>query len=214
MTHTQKNVLVGMILGDAYLQKTGKLNARLRLEQSSKQKEYLEWKVSLLKNYFQSKIQVVIRTNTLWSKTYEYVRIQSTSSADLGKLQRVFYKDSKKIIPENISTLLKHPLSLAIWFMDDGYYYLRDKMAYLYIPNFDEESTQHLLLACKSNFALQPIYKQKKKGSVLIFNVSETRKLMKLISPYIIPSMRYKISLDPVSTDRNSPPEKSSEMVL
>lgn len=214
MTQTQKNVLIGMILGDAYLQKTGKLNARLRLEQSSKQKEYLEWKVSLLKNYFQSKMQVLKRTNPVWNKTYEYVRLQSTSSSELGKLQRIFYKDSVKIIPITINTLLKHPLSLAIWFMDDGYYYFRDRMAYLYIPNFDEESIQNLLLACKSNFALLPVCKQKKKGRVLIFNVSETQKLMKLITPFIIPSMRYKISLDPVSTERNSPLEKSSEMVL
>lgn len=204
MTRKQKSIFIGLILGDAYLQKTGKQNARLRLEHSVKQKTYLEWKVFLLKNYFQSKIEVLTRTNSVWNKTYQYVRIQSASSSDIGKLQRIFYKDSEKVIPNAINKLLHDPLSLAIWFMDDGYYYLRDKMSYIYIPNYHKESINFLLQALKDNFQLMPLLKEKKKGLVLVFNVSETQKLMKLISAYIIPSMQYKISPDPVSTDRKS----------
>lgn len=200
----QKNALIGMILGDAYLQKTGKQNSRIRLEHSVAQKEYLLWKVSLLQNYFQSSIQVIKRTNIHWHKTYSYVRIQSTSSPEVGKLQRLFYKESKKIIPDTFKRIFKDPLSLAIWFMDDGYYYPRDKMSYIYIPNYDEESLVNLLLALKENFLLMPQLKRKKKGLVLVLNVVETKKLVDIIKSYIIPSMLYKISLDPVSTDRNS----------
>ena len=215
MTHTQKDVVIGMILGDAYLQKTGKQNARLRLEHSINQRAYLDWKVTILHNYFQSKVQTLTRVNTIWNKTYQYVRIQSMSSSDLGELQRAFYKASGKVVPENIALYLRSPLSLAVWFMDDGYYYPRDRMAYIYIPNLDEESRERLLLALKTNFSLEPVLKQKKKGLVLIFNVSETQKLMKLIKKYILPSMRYKIPLDPVSTDRKLDlNQASSEMVL
>ncbi len=203
MTKKQRSVFIGLILGDGYLQKTGKQNARLRLEHSLKQKEYMAWKVILLKNYFQAKIQTLERTNSSWGKTYSYVRIQSMSSSEIGKFQRIFYKDSKKIIPVTINKLLNNSLSLAVWFMDDGYYYHRDKMSYIYIPNYDKESIQFLLKALQDNFNLMPILKAKKKGLVLIFNVVETQKLMKLISKDIIPSMRYKISLDPVSTDQN-----------
>jgi hypothetical protein len=216
MTTKQKSVLIGMILGDAYLQKTGKQNARLRLEHSIKQRAYLEWKVSLLENYFQAKIQSLERFNTFWKRTYNYVRIQSMSSPEFGKLQRIFYKDSKKIIPKNINTFLKSPLSLAVWFMDDGYYYPRDKMSYLYIPNFDKESIENLLFCFKNNFNLFPILKQKKKGLFLIFNVSETQKLMQIVKEHVIKSMRYKIPLDPVSTEQNSyvQHKKSSEMAI
>ena len=201
MIQKQKDVLIGMILGDAYLQKTGKQNARLRLEHGIGQEDYLLWKVNFLKNYFQSKIQFLERANSIWKRTYKYVRIQSTSSPEFGKLQRLFYKDSKKVIPETIKNLFKNPISLAIWFMDDGYFYQRDKMSYIYIPNFDKESMGYLLNALKSNFNLLPIPKQKKKGFVLIFNVSETQKLVNIIKKFIIPSMRYKIPLDPVSTE-------------
>src|SRR3990167_10219321 len=44
MTNKQKSVILGSILGDGFLQQTGKNNARLRLEHGLKQKEYLIWK--------------------------------------------------------------------------------------------------------------------------------------------------------------------------
>lgn len=204
MTPKQKYAIVGMILGDAYLQSTGKQNARLRLEHSSKQKEYLLWKVNLLKNYFQSKPILFSRLHPLWKKTYEYIRIQSMSSSELGKYQKLFYKEKQKIIPENIAQLLKNPLTLAIWFMDDGYYYPRDKMSYIYIPRFKKEHIDILLSALNKNFSLFPKVKEKKKGLVLVFNVMETRNLMELIKSFIIPAMNYKIPFDPVSTDQNS----------
>lgn len=213
MTTKQKAIVIGMILGDAYLQKTGKQNARLRLEHSFSQKEYLEWKINHLQNYFQSKIQILDRYNVHWKKTYRYVRIQSTASPIFGELQRLFYREFQKIIPKAITTLLKSPLSLAIWFMDDGYYYPRDKMSYLYISNFDKESIKYLLSTLKDNFNLLPILKHKKKGLVLIFNVKETGKLMELIKKFITPKMHYKIPLDPVSTEQNPLKKESSEMV-
>lgn len=214
MTQKQKDVVIGMILGDAYLQKTGKQNARLRLEQGISQRDYLEWKVVQLQNYFQSKIQVLKRENPIWRKTYQYVRIQSTTSPEFGKLRNIFYSKSQKIIPKTIEMFFKNPLSLAIWFMDDGYYYHRDKIAYLYIPNFDKESIKYLLEMLKNNFNLLPVLKQKKRGSVLIFSVIETQKLISLIGKYIISSMRYKLPPDPVSTDRKSFFRMSSEMVI
>src|SRR3989338_3202762 len=99
MTRRQKNALIGMILGDAYLQKTGKRNARLRLEHSIRQKDYLLWKMSLFPNYFQSKVEILERFNHTWGKKYSYVRAQSASGPEFGKVQRLFYQGSKKIIP-------------------------------------------------------------------------------------------------------------------
>ena len=181
MTQRQKDIAIGMILGDAYLQKTGKRNARLRLEQGFSQRNYLEWKVDQFKNYFQSKIRALERENPVWKKTYQYVRIQSTASPDFGKLRSIFYNSSQKIIPKTIAMIFKKPLSLAVWFMDDGYYYQRDKIAYLYIPNFDKESIKYLLEALRYNFNLLPILKKKKRGLVLVFSVQETQKLMSLM---------------------------------
>lgn len=206
MTRDQKSVVIGSILGDGYLQKTGKENARLRLEHSFKQRDYLLWKWQVLKNFFQSKPQYLERNNLKFGKTYQYVRAQSYSGAEFGKLQRLFYKDNLKVIPDKIKLLLKDPLALAVWFMDDGYFYARDKMAYLYLPSYDQNSLKNLMETLKSNFNLEPVLKKKKRGElVLVFSVSETVKLLTLVKNFIVPAMEYKLKIlfDPVSTDSN-----------
>lgn len=207
MTRKQKAVVIGTLLGDGYLQKTGKSNARLRLEHSLKQENYLLWKCQVLKNYFQSKPQYLERKNIKFGNSYQYVRAQSYSGAEFGKLFRLFYDSTGKVIPDNITLILKDPLALATWFMDDGYYYARDKMAYIYLPKYDQESIKNLLAALKLNFEVSPILKVKKRGEyVLVFSVKETAKLMDLIKKLVIPSMSYKLSSqqilsDPVSTE-------------
>lgn len=206
MIKQQKSVVIGSILGDGFLQKTGKNNARLRLEHGLKQKEYLIWKCQILANFFQSKPMFLERKNPIFDKTYQYIRAQSYSGPEFGKLYRLFYKNGRKIIPNQIQKLLKDPLALAVWFMDDGYYYPRDKMSYIYLPKYDQGSLKNLLLVLSENFNLSPKLKIKKRGEyVLVFSVFETEKLLQLIRGFLIPSMVYKSSpLDPVSTDPSS----------
>lgn len=202
MNSRKKAILVGMILGDAYLQKTGRKNARLRLEHSEKQKEYLFWKGSQFPELFQGKPSRLVRFNPVYRKEYSYFRWQSNASPEIGKFRRIFYPDNQKIIPKELPKLFVSPLSLAVWFMDDGYYYHRDRMAYLYIPKYRQEELEILVKALKSNFSLETKVKIKKSGNmVLVFNVKETQKLLSLIEPFIIPSLSYKTpSFDPLST--------------
>ncbi|MBI4137397.1 hypothetical protein HY469_05035 [Candidatus Roizmanbacteria bacterium] len=201
MNTRQKAILVGMILGDAFLQKTGQKNARIRLEQSEKQREYLVWKAHQFPEFFQGKPVTLTRTNPVYQKTYSYVRWQSNASPEIGKYRYEFYQDSKKIIPTILPKLLRDPISLAVWYMDDGYLYHRDIMAYIYIPRLTSEECNILLTTLDKNFGLQPRIVMKKRGEyVLSFNVTETKKLLSLIAQFVIPSMRYKL-LDPVSTE-------------
>lgn len=205
MDKIQKAVMIGSILGDGFLQKTGKKNARLRLEHSLKQKDYLLWKSQILSNFFQKKPDILERTNPKFGKTYQYIRNQSYSGLELGKFHKLFYVDSKKVIPNKISKFLNDPLSLAVWFMDDGYYYPRDKIAYIYMPKYNQESINNLLNALNLNYGLTPELKIKKRGEyVLIFTVKDTAKLMQIIRPYIIEPMSYKLPFDPVSTESSS----------
>ena len=205
MDKIQKAVIIGSILGDGFLQKTGKNNARLRLEHSLKQKDYLLWKSQILSNFFQKKPDILERTNLKFGKTYQYIRNQSYSGLELGKFHKLFYVDNRKIIPNQISKLLEDPLSLAVWFMDDGYYYQRDKIAYIYIPKYDQESINKLLNALNLNYGLIPQFKIKKRGEyVLIFTVKDTGRLIQIIKPYVIKSMSFKLPFDPVSTEPSS----------
>jgi hypothetical protein len=55
LTKRQEAVLLGTILGDGFLQKTGPKNARLRLEHGAKQKEYVVWKGAQFPKLFLAK---------------------------------------------------------------------------------------------------------------------------------------------------------------
>lgn len=195
----QRESIIGMILGDAYLQPTGKRNARLRLEHSTKQKDYIFWKYELLKNFMQSKPKLYKRYNPRWKKEYYYYRCQTHSSPIFGRLRKRFYQNSRKTIPENIEVLLKSPLTLAIWVMDDGYLYKRDKHLFIYLPPYTEEEISRLREALKKNFGLESKYGEKKKGKerFLWFDKRNTQHLIEIIKPHLIPSFKEKLLLTP-----------------
>ncbi len=110
----------------------------------------------------------------------------------------MFYTDHRKQIPKEISKLLASRLTLAVWFMDDGYYYARDGVAYLYLANIQHREGSRLREALRNNFGLTPKLEQKKTGALdLKFSALETKKLIHLIAPHVIQSMRYKIGEEP-----------------
>jgi len=191
----QKSILLGTILGDAYLQKVGKKNARLRFEHSHKQKDYLLWKISKFPRLFQGRPRYLERKHPGSGQVYKYWRHQSNSTPELGKWRAIFYEEGKKHIPKQLKNLLKEPLSLAVWYMDDGYYYPRDKVSCLYLGRVQREEAESAKEAIKSNFQVFcRILDKKEKGFVLYFSPEETIKLHQIIKPFILPMFSYKIS--------------------
>jgi len=191
LTQKQKSILYGTILGDAYLQKTGKKNARIRLEHGKAQKDFLFWKVEMLSPLFQGKPKYLERINPITKKQYCYWRHQSQTMPYLGKLRRIFYPDGKKHIPKDLDKYIT-ATALAVWYMDDGYYYGRDKCSYLYLGNVSLEEAETVFHLLKEKFDILTIVKQKKKGYALYFPPDQTRKLKKLIKRYTIPLFDYK----------------------
>jgi len=192
LSKEQKSILFGIILGDGYLQKTGKKNARLRLEHGKSQKEYLLWKVRKLGKVFQGNPKYLERIHPISKKKYYYWRHQSQSTPYLGKLRKIFYSDGKKIIPENLEKYLT-PLTLTVWYMDDGYYYLRDRCSYLYLGNISKEEAEIVAQTLLKKFNISSRVKQKKKGYAIYFSPKETQKLKNLIKGHILPQFNYKL---------------------
>ena len=191
----QKAILVGTILGDAYVQKTGDRNARLRFEHGHKQKDYLFWKVSQFPKLFQGKPKYLERRHPLSHQIYKYWRHQSNSTPELGKWRTVFYSNGKKHMPENLADLLKDPMSLAVWYMDDGYYYDRDKVSYIYLGRVDKKEAEIAKTVIENNFKIfSRVLDKKQKGFAIYFSPSETIKFHKTIKSFILPLFDYKIS--------------------
>jgi hypothetical protein len=194
ITKDEKAALVGMVLGDGYLQKTGRRNARLRLEHRLDHRTYLEWKTSLLPRLFQGKPTILTRVHPKTHQSYRCVRHQSNASPDLGKLRTLFYPSGKKHIPDRLEKLLISPLTLAIWYMDDGYYYQRDRCAYLYLGKVSRREAEIAQNALMHKFDIRSTVLDKKtKGFALYFPRHEAQKLAALIKSYLVPVMAYKI---------------------
>ena len=195
LTRKQEAILVGSVLGDAFLQKTGARNARLRFEHGAKQKEYLLWKVKTLTRLFQGGPTHLSRVHPKTKATYEYWRAQSNATPELGKLRAVFYPEGKKRIPVDIAKFLKEPLALAVWYMDDGYYYPKDKNSFLYLGRVSSAEAEYAREALAKNFGLAPhVYDKKQKGFTLYFGVAEAKKLHKVVRQHmLLPLFAYKL---------------------
>jgi len=192
LSSLQKDIIIGTVLGDGYLQKTGEKNSRLKLEHGINQKEYLFWKVKNLPQFFQGAPKYLERIHPITGRTYKYWRHQSQSGPFLGRLRKIFYRDGRKIIPENIVNFLT-PRSIAVWYMDDGYYYPRDRCSYLYLGNVIRENAQRVAQTLNSKFNLNCRVLAKKKGFAIYFPPSEAIKLKSMIKDYIIDLFKYKL---------------------
>lgn len=197
----QKQIIYGIILGDGYLQKTGKKNARLRLEHGKNQKEYLFWKVNQFKKLFQGKPKYMERIHPKTKKKYGYWRYQSQSTPYLGKLRKVFYPQEKKLIPKDLKKYLS-PRTLAVWYMDDGYFYSRDKDSHLYLGRVSQGEAENVSQTILDLFDLpNKVVDKKRKGYVIYFSPKIARKLKKLLKKYTIPQFDYKFPSNPVTTE-------------
>jgi len=190
----ERDIIVGSVLGDGYLQRTGRKNARLRFEHGAKQKEYLQWKVAMLKKFFQGKPTYLERRHPLTQRVYKYWRHQSQSLPYLGKLQKIFYRNGVKMIPENLEKWLT-PLCFAVWYMDDGYYYAKDKNAYIYLGNVTEREAELVRDSLMKRFGLKVRVYRKKKGYAIFFPVAEVGKLASTIRKNVLDCFAYKLPL-------------------
>lgn len=195
LTKEQEAAIIGMVLGDGYLQKTGKINARLRLEHRASHKDYLVWKAKLLPELFQGRPTMLERMHPITKRTYRYARQQSNSSPILGKMRQTFYPDGKKHIPENLAKLMRSDIALAIWYFDDGYYYSRDKCSYIYLGKVSRRESEIAREAVRLFGLESRILDKKDKGFVLYFSPSESIKLKLVLRKHVVPVMTYKLPI-------------------
>lgn len=192
-TPRQQSIIVGTILGDGYLQPTSQYAARLRIEQSVKQKWYAQWKYRELRPLMQARPVSLTRHNPVYQRTYGYVRCQTLASPELGALRRMFYtRRGTKTIPAKTEELLT-PLALATWYMDDGYLFRGDRVAYIYLSDLAERSIARLRVVLARRYDLYPHLYRKKLGDCFYFPVAETRKLLRIVRKYTLPQFNYKV---------------------
>ena len=183
LSFSQKQLMfiIGSILGDGYLETTTRGHS-LRIHHGITQKEYVEFKYSLISSFVNSKPK---RSGNAY-----YFR--TVSHPLFTKLRSIFYIDRKKVIPRLFLRKNFDPFALAVWIMDDG---AADKnQLRINTQSFSLEENLWLIKFLQTKFGIKStINVDKGKYRLRIAN-SSMNLLKELINPYIIPSMSYKLS--------------------
>jgi recombination protein RecA len=193
LTSRQRSILVGTVLGDGFLQKTGSRNAQLRLEHGGEQKAYLQWKADAFSRLFQGEPKQMTRQHPHSKETYTYWRYQSNASPAFGVWRQYFYDaDGTKHIPRDLGKYLS-PLAIAVWYMDDGYFDHRDRASHIYLGRVTRRDVENARNALAEAIGIHCRVKNKKeKGFVLHFAGDANRELHEVIGPYMLDQFSYK----------------------
>jgi hypothetical protein len=118
-----KDILIGLLLGDANVQKDKRVidgNARLRFEQGTVHKEYLVHLYTKFSPFCpQEPIIRELQPNKRTGKVYSAIWFNTYSLPCFNEFYNLFYLDGIKIVPQNIAELLT-PIGLAYFISDDG----------------------------------------------------------------------------------------------
>jgi|GEM_PF-1237879 len=196
-----KQVLLGSLLGDGYIAR-GSKNSGYVEAHSLKQKDYFFWKVKILSRYF----RVKTRFGNNGPKYYKYT-LSTNYASIFTEMHSLFYVKSilpsskwvKVINPLILSQLT--PLGLAVWYCDDGTYYVRDNSCSLSTQGFTFKD--HLVL---KNFFLskwnidtviiEDYRKYLNEHRVyyrIMFNKKSAEKFLNLIKDFVPECMTYKL---------------------
>lgn len=202
ITQRQFDIIVGSVLGDGYLEITKEGATRLQLKQSVEKKEYIFWLYQELGNLCKSPPKQ--RTdNSQWYFNTRYLR-------ELTPLRECFYPKGIKIIPEYIDILLQNPVSLAVWFMDDGTldWRIKDHYAFRLTTNcFTIDENNMLKNVLKRNFGIEVTVQTTLIRGVryprIHIGASGRNNFFQLVQPYILSCFKHKlppIMLNPSET--------------
>ena len=188
-----QDITVGLLLGDGcFEKKKDTIGIRLQIKQQSKAKEYVEWLYSQLKGHCLSGVK--------FRKDYGQYYFSTRYLREFKDIYNLFYVNGKKVVPANIKELLKSPLSLAIWYMDDGSldYRPNDHYAFYLASNcFSLEDSKRLQVVLLDNFGIHSrVYNNLCRGKRYprIYIGSDGRdKFKKLVSRYILDCFSYKL---------------------
>ena len=207
MNKHKRGVLYGLAIGDGglYLDKSqAKDTARMIIGHGPAQLDYLKFKAKLLHSTIGGKEPSIYTSqskNKTTGKTYTNHQMYR-SYTYFRQMHRVMYKEGKKVYTEQLLSYLTD-YSLAIWYMDDGSGTVcknrntgnacgcMTRLA-TYCSKEEAETLQKWF---KEKYNLSAKLDVDKRNNMysLRFNTADSRVFVSIVSPYIVPSLKYKI---------------------
>lgn len=195
MTKRQKAILVGSTLGDGYIFENRHGSSYWEVKQQAQRHKYIQW----LYREFRA---LCGTPPTYRSDTLQW-RFITRTVPEFTPWRRVFYGSGRKTVPPNISELLTNPLSLAVWYMDDGTrdYRPKDHYAFTLSTNAFSDDEQALLVnALWNNFKIttrmhKPKSRSTRYGELYIGREGRMR-FAELVRRHILPCFSDKMPLE------------------
>ena len=180
LSEVQHAILVGTLLGDGSMR--CKTNALLEINHSYRQRSYVEWKYGHL-----AELVATPPRKRRGNGDRVAFRFVTRSLPVLTPYYRLFYKGGRKRVLE----VELSPLTLAVWFMDDG---CRSRNAvYLNTQQFDIAEQRRLLAMLERQWGIGGALNRDKCYRRIRISVDGTKRLTQLIEPYLLPELRYKL---------------------
>lgn len=193
ITKEDRNNIIAISIGDGHISKGGTIT----VFHCSKQKEYAEYKFSLVKHLCTHK---EILTQKAHTGDIQYgFRLKTTKFTKT--LRRAMYPNGKKVVTRKLLNRLS-PQHLAIWWMDDGHcsmeYYektgnIRSSISTL-STCMSKEDNQVIIDWLFEEYGIRFGQRKMKNWYALVCRLKEGRKLANVIGDFVIDSMKYKLS--------------------
>lgn len=195
-----KKVLLGTAIADATIRRRSiNQQANIRVGHSINKAEYLFWKYKHIKKLVEVRNFNLIDGGVYKKSPNDYVYFQSISSPTLSDIHSLIYRDKRKKISEEFLHQVDE-ITLAVWFMDDGYYDKHpDSLSYSLSTNaFSLEENEMISEYLKTKFGLTPRLQYIKRSNAwaLYFRRYDTWNIEKLIQPVVsqVECMKYKLA--------------------
>lgn len=193
LSEIQRSILVGTLLGDAYLEPRGKAPTfRYIFSQKKSQQVYVEHVFSHFSTWC-SKAPAIAKTGIdKDGKITESCYFKTCTHPSFSFYANQFYSfNGNKVVPKLLHKWLS-PRALAYWFMDDGSR-LKNYGYILNTQNFSLKEQEILADALGRRHRLEVnIHKDRSKYRLYI-TVKSKDAFRDLIKPFIIPSFEYKL---------------------
>ena len=193
LTPTQREIVVGILLGDACLE-TANLGRtfRLKVEQSAHHEAYVRHLRAVLGPWVLSGPRRRTKTARTGAATVSWA-FNTVSHSSFRFYAQQFYPLGKKRVPKLIHRWLT-PRGLAYWFMDDGSAKSSQSKAVLFnTQGFEPADVERLVGVLNVQFQLAAKPRRQSDGLQIFVSGKSFEQFRELVDPYVVPEMRYKL---------------------
>lgn len=178
----QKQLVVGSLLGDAYLMSTT-AGYCYRVNHGLTQYAYVDWKYEMLKEYVRTKPR----------KSGKCYFFRTITHPEFSHYRELFYPNGRKVVPVELLMNELTTFGLAVWMMDDGS--ADGRALRLNTQSFSYEENILLSDLLRAKFGIIATLNRDRGYYRLLVSTASMKRLTTLVRAHILPDMLYKLPL-------------------